>query len=278
MFASFETAEEPNPNGGNNANKEYLRPGVGRGSSRGQQQYVNPRTGYTIHQYLAPSKDRIIEGYHGAQAQTTFYANDWPSHSMRSTRDRGMRAVPRWPNTLPWAYDKVAYAPESSGAHTRVQPQRTSYIEDPGSAAETAWMAKTVPPATSRVRPKTNGAGLGAVVRTSNPFMSVGNRVSATVSSRSRKRMPYTLDSRTFSDYTNGRDTGLNGLEYLLLHNHHLLPNTDEDPKGYAEFQYQPPSSMKPESMMVDEAENGHDTLFAQNTVSIQQMEAPSRD
>ena len=221
----------------NDAHAHFARPATSRGSSRGQASYIAPRKRVRFRQNLAVDSEQIYEGFHGAQAQEVFYeqGKGWMSHSMRSTRDRGMKAIPRWPNTLPWAHDKVVYAKESSGAHTRKQPRRVSYLEDPGNSgvAETAWMAQTMPPGSASAGPTTNGLGIGAVTRTSNPYMNAVGRVNSTASERSRRKMPYTLDNRTFSEYVGAKDTGINGIEALLLHNHHLLPNTDEKRSEY---------------------------------------------
>lgn len=249
----------------NEAHTQYERASTHRGSSRGQYAYAGQRQPLDFHQRLAPVPDHIIEGYHGAQTQVTWLDDDWLSHSMRSNRNRGMTAIPRWPNTLPWAHKNVAYAKESAGAHTRAQPRRTSYLEDPSGSgvAETTWMAKTQPPTSSIVNRRDDGLGLGAVTRTSNPFMLVDGRVNSTALSRARKRQPYTLDSRTYSEFRGGRDTGINGIEALLLLNHPLLPNTDEKQSEYDEAQQVVNSAEG--KLMRDETKNAVQDILALN-------------
>lgn len=261
----------------NDAHTEYARPATSRGSSRGQAAYIAPRKRVRFRQNLAFDPPQILEGFHGAQTQESFYeqGKGWMSHSMRSTRDRGMNAIPRWPNTLPWAHDKVVYAKESSGAHTRVQPRRVSYLEDPGSAgvAETAWMPKTVAPTSASAgNTTTNGLGLGAVTRTTNPFINAVGRVNSTARERSRRKMPYTLDNRTFSEYVGAKDTGINGIEALLLHDHHLLPNTDERRSEYAgqgaqDVDHAPQAATG--ALMPGEAENAAEDIVRQDDAAL---------
>ena len=261
----------------NDAHTEYARPATSRGSSRGQAAYIAPRKRTPFRQNLAFAPQQILEGFHGAQTQETFYEQDkgWMSHSMRSTRDRGMKAIPRWPNTLPWAHDKVVYAKESSGAHTRVQPRRVSYLEDPGSSgvAETAWMPRTLPPTSaSDGNTTTNGLGLGAVTRTANPFMDAVGRVNSTASERSRRKLPYTLDNRTFSEYVGAKDTGINGIEALLLHDHHLLPNTDEKRSEYVGNGAQDvdhATRAATGSLLPGEARNASDDILRQDAAAL---------
>lgn len=252
----------------NDAHTQFSRPATSRGSSRGQAAYVGPREELNFWQNLAPNSERIVEGFHGAQTQETFYeqGDGWMSHSMRSTRNRGMAPVPRWPNTLPWAFNKVAYAKESSGLHTRKQPRRTSYQEDPRRHGESTWMQGS----TSEI-----GPGLGAVTRTSAPFMNAAGRVAATTGEypdmRSRRKMPYTLDNRTFSEYVGAKDTGINGIEYLLLRNHHLLPNTDERPDEYAEHEERAPGRLgaSRSGFLPGEGENGVDDILRQDAAAL---------
>lgn len=213
----------------------YDRPFTGRGSSRGLAAYATGRVPLASRQHLAPSSNRIQQGLHRAEAQEAFYAPGWTTHSMRSTRNRGMAAIPRWPNTLPWAYNRVANAKELAGASTRLQPQRTSYMESPD----------------------THGMGsmwLDGTLRESQPFMDINGRATANPLTRSRRKMPYTLDTRTYAVYDkDGSDTGINGIDRLLLHNHHLLPNTDERAQEYAEAQppqYHPAASAEERAVL----------------------------
>lgn len=195
----------------------YNRPQTSRGSSRGLGAYARTRAPVVgVQQRLVPSSERINHGLHPVETTEAFYEPGWTTHSMRSTRNRGMAAIPRWPNTLPWAFNKVVAAKEQAGESTRKQPQRTSYMESPG----------------------THGMGgmwLGeGVVREPQPFMDANGGIPANPQTRSRRKTPYTLDTRTYAVYDErGADGGINGIERMLLHKHHLLPNTDERADEY---------------------------------------------
>jgi hypothetical protein len=211
------------PIGGDVGDATFELPSSARGSSRGLPASASGRRVPVLAQQQRVPTQRVIEGYHGAQTQLAFYAPDWTAHSMRSTRDRGMKKVARWPNTLPWAFDRVANSAAFVQEQGRMPPQRTAIIEEPTSkgVGEDAWMPGVV------------GEG---VIRTSNPSMagSVARVAAEAPLLQSRARLPYVHDSRNFSAYHDGKDQqGMQGLEFMLLKKHHLLPNKDEDIAGY---------------------------------------------
>lgn len=210
--------------GGAAGDATFEVPSSTRGSSRGLPVEASGRRVPVLGQRQRVPTERVIEGFHGAQTQLAFFAPDWTAHSMRSTRNRGMKEVARWPNTLPWAFDRVANSAVLVQEQSRRMPQRTAIIEEPTSkgVGEDAWM------------PAVEG-GEG-VIRTSNPSMAgVAGRVAADAPLlASRARLPYVQDSRNFSAYHDGKDQqGMQGLEFMLLRNHPLLSNSDENIGDY---------------------------------------------
>lgn len=147
---------------------------------------------------------------------------------MRSTRNRGMAPVERRPNTLPWAHGRIANHGALGGLRTRRNPQKTAIIEDVANMAD-VWLAPR----------QGSAANTDPVSRASgNPHMqNAAGRVNSTAGTRDHARMPYVLDRRTFSGYEGGRDTGIQGLEYIHLRDHPLLPNTDDHGSDYPERQ-----------------------------------------
>jgi hypothetical protein len=114
------------------------------------------------------------------------------------------------------------------GQQTRKLPQKVSLIEETTTnrVAETTWMAKEA----------SGFAGSEGVVRTTNPSMphAAGRTFATNPLQRSRKKLPYSMDNRIFSAYDNNKDVkGVQGLEFMHLRNHPLLPNTDESLDGY---------------------------------------------